>query len=119
MKWGTHNDPDQRYNEACLELADSRRRLIDAGQGSIESRERALATLQELGQPQSPAAELLIYVPAKAPLTDEDKRKFRSAARLTWRYAASRRRDWLQSAETQTPPVVPAYRDVAGLPDFL
>ena len=48
-------DPDGRYREVCLELATDSRRVVDASESSIESREAALAALQELGQPNCPA----------------------------------------------------------------
>ena len=68
-------DPDQRYRELCLELADERRRIVDASKSSIESREAALEALQQLGQPpdERPIDELIVYVPAKKPETDEQK----------------------------------------------
>ena len=68
-------DPDQRYRDLCLELASPERRVVDATQSSIESRELAIATLQTMGQPNAEVTSLLVYVPAKAPLTDEDKQR--------------------------------------------
>lgn len=68
-------DPDRRYRELCLELASPERCVVDASTSSIESRELALAMLQMLGQPQPTVTELLVYVPAPAPLTDEDKQR--------------------------------------------
>jgi len=68
-------DPQQRYRDLCLELADTKRVVVDASEGSIESRERALATLQKLGKPpgERPIDEMIVYVPAKPPATDEDR----------------------------------------------
>jgi len=68
-------DPDGRYRDLCLELASDARRVIDASDSSIESREAALVALQELGQPNASLKELLIYVPARAPLTDEERQR--------------------------------------------
>ena len=44
-------DPDRRYRELCLARADERRRVIDASDSSIESREAALAALQTMAPP--------------------------------------------------------------------
>jgi len=63
-------DPAQRYHDLCLDLTTPERQVVDASESSIESREAALAALQRLGQGNH---QLLIYVPAKAPLTDEEK----------------------------------------------
>lgn len=68
-------DPDRRYRELCLELADENRVVVDATESSIESREQALATLQAMGQPGAKIANMLVYVPAKPPVTDEDKQR--------------------------------------------
>ncbi len=62
-------DPNHRYHDLCLELANTDRIVVDASESSIESREAALIALQQLGQ----GNQLLVYVPAKAPLTDEEK----------------------------------------------
>lgn len=62
-------DPAQRYRDLCLELATPERQVVDASESSIESREAALTALQRLSQ----GNQLLVYVPAKAPLTDEEK----------------------------------------------
>ena len=68
-------DPDRLYRELCLDLATPKRRVVDASESSIESREAALASLQELGQSNPPLEGLLIYVPARAPQTEEDKQQ--------------------------------------------
>lgn len=68
-------DPDRRYRELCLALAGEKRRVVDASESSIESREQALAALQELGEPGRDLEELLVYVPARAPLADEEKQR--------------------------------------------
>src|SRR5690554_2495522 len=68
-------DPKSRYRELCLELAADEIRVIDAGESSIESREAALQALKELGQPNPILKGMLVYVPARAPLTDEEKQR--------------------------------------------
>ncbi len=66
-------DPDHRYRDLCQELARPDLQVIDATESSIESREAALAALQAIGQTNPQLKGLLIYVPAPAPLTDEEK----------------------------------------------
>lgn len=68
-------DPERRYRELCLELAADRRLVVDATEGSIESREAALKALQQLGMPadERPLDELIVYVPVKKPETNEEK----------------------------------------------
>lgn len=66
-------DADGRYREVCLGLAGEGLCLVDASASSIESRERALVTLRELGRSGSSLVGMLVYVPAKAPRTEEEK----------------------------------------------
>lgn len=68
-------DPAQRYRELCMELASEKRQVVDAAISSITSRQAALAAVQELGQPGTAFESVLIYVPAKAPLKDEEKQR--------------------------------------------
>lgn len=68
-------DPDRRYRDLCLELATDEIRVIDASESSIESREAALYTLGELGQPNTGIKGMLVYVPAEVPLIDEEKQR--------------------------------------------
>ena len=68
-------DRERRYRALCLALAAERRRVIDASDGSIESREAALTTLQHMGSVQPPVEQMLIYVPAEAPLTEEQMQR--------------------------------------------
>ncbi|MCL6559446.1 MAG: PglZ domain-containing protein, partial [Firmicutes bacterium] len=68
-------DPERRYRELCLELANDEIRVIDASESSIESREAALQALGELGQPNTTLKGMLVYVPARVPLTDEEKQR--------------------------------------------
>lgn len=68
-------DPARRYRDLCAGLATENRKFIDASETSIESREAAMAALQDLGRPNSGVESLLVYVPAAAPLTDEEKQR--------------------------------------------
>jgi hypothetical protein len=68
-------DPDRRYRELCLEMETPERQVIDAGESSIESRERTIAALQALGESDPQLKELLVYVPARVPRTDEEKQR--------------------------------------------
>ena len=65
-------DPDQRYRDLCHGLADPDTTVVDASESSIEAREAAMLALAALGKPGHPKA-LLVYVPAKPPVTDEDR----------------------------------------------
>lgn len=66
-------DPDRLYEDLCLELDTRDLKVVDAGKSSITSRDQALEALKELGQSSSKLKGLLVYVPAKAPETDEEK----------------------------------------------
>ena len=68
-------DPDQRYREICIELRTEKLRVIDTTESSITSRFSALETLSEFGQPNPSVEGILVYVPAKAPVTDEEKQR--------------------------------------------
>ena len=72
-------DPQRRYRDLCLALATPQRRVIDASESSIESRAAALLALQALGRVNAAAGAaieaVLVYIPAKSPLTDEDKQR--------------------------------------------
>lgn len=68
-------DPDRRYRELCNELADEKRVVVDATESSIESREQAMVALQAFGQPGTKLESLLVYVPARRPLIDEEKQQ--------------------------------------------
>ena len=65
-------DENQIYHVLCLEMVTEGIRVIDASESSIESREEALKTLQSLGTSKD-FEGMLVYVPVKAPLTDEEK----------------------------------------------
>lgn len=64
-------DPEQRYRETCLALADERCEVIDASESSILSREQASKALVALGKGQ--LDKLLVYVPVTQPLVEETK----------------------------------------------
>ena len=63
-------DPDRRYRDICQSLADADTAFVDAGESSIEAREVATLAVTSLGKA-GHAKELLVYVPAKPPMTDE------------------------------------------------
>lgn len=66
-------DPDQRYRDACLSMANDRCKVVDATESSILARAEAAHALSELGS--HSIEQLLVYVPAPKPLEDEDKQK--------------------------------------------
>lgn len=65
-------DLNDRYHQLCMELATDKLRVIDASKGSIQSRADAMGALLELGSQNTSLEGLLVYVPAKVPLTDEE-----------------------------------------------
>lgn len=68
-------DPAGLYREICLQLADDSIRVIDTSQSSITGREEALKTLNELSSQGSEVRGMIVYIPAKAPLSDEEKQR--------------------------------------------
>lgn len=68
-------DPERHYRDLCNDMAADECAVVDATESSIESRERALTLLQELGKPGTKLENLLVYVPAARPLTDEDRQQ--------------------------------------------
>lgn len=66
-------DPEQRYRELCLALHDEKCTVVDATESSLESREEALAALRRVGDRKSGNESLLVYVPARPPVTPEQK----------------------------------------------
>jgi hypothetical protein len=68
-------DPARRYSTLCLELDSDKRRVIDASESSIVSRAEALSALQEFGRPNPEIEGILVYVPSKAPVNDEEKQR--------------------------------------------
>lgn len=68
-------DAEKRYRDQCFDLAAEKVRVVDASDGSIESRESALLALRAVGQPKAPLQGVLIYVPFRRPESDEQKQK--------------------------------------------
>lgn len=68
-------DPDLRYRELCQGLNAEGLHVVDATESSIESRETALKMLGELGSSGTETTGLLVYVPARAPVSDEDRQR--------------------------------------------
>src|SRR5437899_1926088 len=69
-------DKGRRYRDLCRSLASDAVAFVDASESSIESREtaaHAFFSRREAGPGQSGPAELLIYIPAGPPLTDEER----------------------------------------------
>lgn len=66
-------DAEQRYRDACLAMANDKRKVVDATESSILARAEAIQALNELGA--HSIEQLLVYVPAPKPLEDEDKQK--------------------------------------------
>ena len=66
-------DPHRRYRDLCLSLASDAVRVVDASESSIESREAAVRAFVSLGRGEPGPKELLIYLPARAPVTDEGR----------------------------------------------
>ncbi len=65
-------DPDRRYRDICQSMMDEFTAIVDASESSIEAREAAMLAFASLGKPNRPK-ELLVYVPAKPPVTDEGR----------------------------------------------
>ncbi|MDF9799777.1 hypothetical protein OKW21_005040 [Catalinimonas alkaloidigena] len=66
-------DPDHRYRDLCLEMADEKRVIVDASESSITSREEAMNALNALGR--NEIEQLLVYVPKAKPIEEEEKQK--------------------------------------------
>ena len=65
-------DNVHRYRDICLSMSSEMVSVVDTSASSIESRELALEILAGFGQG---GQNLLIYVPAVIPVTDEDKQR--------------------------------------------
>ena len=65
-------DADRRYRGLCNQLQSDRLLVVDASEGSIESREASLRGLQELGKSPTDRSidSVLIYVPTAPPTQD-------------------------------------------------
>lgn len=68
-------DPEHRYRELCQGLQSDGLQIVDATDNSIESRELALKALADLGAPGTDTTGLLVYVPAHAPVSDEERQR--------------------------------------------
>jgi hypothetical protein len=72
-------DPEKIYQCVCMnikkDMAGDTIEVVDASNSSITSRENALKALKNLGRPNTDLEGLLVYVPAKAPETEEEKQK--------------------------------------------
>ncbi|MDB3898530.1 PglZ domain-containing protein [Gammaproteobacteria bacterium] len=68
-------DAERRYRDLCLGLANDELQVVDASESSIESRDAALQSFVSLGAGNGSPAGLLIYVPAKAPISKEDSQR--------------------------------------------
>jgi hypothetical protein len=66
-------DLDRRYRNLCRSMQGKQIMVVDASESSIESREVALRALTRLIPHGSNRRELLIYVPSRPPMTDEEK----------------------------------------------
>jgi hypothetical protein len=65
-------DPERRYRDICRSVADDNIAVVDATESSLEAREAAMLALASLGKPNRPK-DLLVYVPAEPPVTDQDR----------------------------------------------
>jgi hypothetical protein len=68
-------DPYRRYRELCVALGNEEVAVVDASESSIQSREAAMRALGALGRSDGGPRELLIYVPARTPASDEDRQQ--------------------------------------------
>ena len=68
-------DAARRFRDLCLGMGADGLRVVDAVDSSIESREAALKALGALGSPHTNTTGLPVYVPAAAPVTDEERQR--------------------------------------------
>lgn len=68
-------DPERRYHDLCLDMASDKRIVVNASESSITSRAQAIATLSQMGAERNPIQQLLVYVPASAPMEDEERQQ--------------------------------------------
>jgi len=66
-------DPTRRYHDLVSTMASPSRRVIDTSVSVIEQREAAMAALIDLGE--GKIHQLIIWVPALPPESDEDRQK--------------------------------------------
>ena len=68
-------DPDRRYRELCLELAADNRRIVDARRAASKAAKPLWPYFRNWASLNTKVESLLVYVPARPPLTDEDKQR--------------------------------------------
>jgi hypothetical protein len=66
-------DRHRQYRELCVSLASDATTVVDASDSSIESREAAARAFVSFARGEPGPKELLIYVPARDPVTDEER----------------------------------------------
>jgi hypothetical protein len=66
-------DPDRRYRDICGSMTSGDVVVVDASDSSIESRDPALAALPSVVPLGAGHRDLLIYVPKRLPISNEDK----------------------------------------------
>lgn len=66
-------DPDRRYQAVAQSLSSEKIKVINASESSIEGREEALKGMNDLSKADSDIEGLVVYVQAKAPVTDDEK----------------------------------------------
>ena len=68
-------DPDLRYRNICLDIASETITVVDATENGLESRIDALRELRSFGMPNTAKEGVLVYVPVRAPVTDNEKQR--------------------------------------------
>jgi hypothetical protein len=68
-------DPVRRYQGLVLALKSERTQVVDGSVSAILAREQATAAWLKMGTAPSGSGRLLVYLPIKKPLTDEDKQR--------------------------------------------
>ena len=66
-------DAGRRYRDLCLELAGEKCLVVDATDSSLEGREAAMQALRRVGNREDKLEMLLVYVPARPPVTPEEQ----------------------------------------------
>ena len=66
----TIHDPESRYQDIVMTMADERTTVLDCGIGLLEARESALEALAALGEDATCKRMLVLYVPAERSLED-------------------------------------------------
>ncbi|HOD42533.1 MAG TPA: PglZ domain-containing protein, partial [Candidatus Wallbacteria bacterium] len=68
-------DHNKRYKDICADMGSKKIKVVDASESSILGRETALKILNDFGYSRAKIEGVVIYVPAKLPITDEDKQR--------------------------------------------